>query len=103
MKCEVTAYGKVRKLTLTKSKYGNGRIAILAMEEDGSQWGMLTVNFPDAELEEKEIVVKDYSENESWVPQVLTALSEYFEDTGKKVHSGFVSASIWKMTPACKM
>jgi hypothetical protein len=95
MKCEVTAFGKVLRLNLEKSEYGNGRPAVVAMEDNGEKWGMLTVNIPDTPLEPNEIIVKDYSEGATWVPQVLEKLPEVFEDTGKKAFSGHVAASIW--------
>lgn len=79
-------------------QYGNGRMAIQVGDHDEQeQWGTLTVNVPHAEVGKDEIVVKTYSENAYWVPQVLEAMPDVFEDTGRRVSTGFTEVEIWKV------
>lgn len=46
-------------------KYSNGRIAIQLIDaETGCPVTKATINIPDATLEDNELIIKDYSENE---------------------------------------
>lgn len=46
-------------------KYSNGRPALEILDaQDGSPIMVATVNIPEVKLREKEIIIKDYSENE---------------------------------------
>jgi hypothetical protein len=76
--------------------YSNGRICIQVLDKaDDSPWGKLTVNMPEAELEENEFCIKNWSEN---VEMAAGAFSTgRFEDTGRSVQSGFISAPIWRL------
>lgn len=92
----VNAYGKEHNLYLLQQQYGNQRIAITAHDAaDGGPFGTVTTNLPDFPLEEGEFFVKTWSENQ-WVPQLLTNCN-LFEDTGKRMPTGFVEAQIWKL------
>jgi hypothetical protein len=52
-------------VSLSWGNYSNGRKALrLIDQEDGLPVMTATVNVPEAELTEKEIIVKNYSENE---------------------------------------
>lgn len=82
-------------LLLIEENYTNGRLAIRAIC-DNETWGVLTVNIPEAELEEDEIVVKTYSENKEWATQLIQKLPETFIPTGKTVKTGFVECPIYK-------
>ena len=62
------------------------------------QYAEITTNIEGAEtiLQQDEILVKTWSENESLITSLLN--SGYFEDTGKKVKvSDWCEASIWKI------
>ena len=63
---------------------------------DNETWGVLTVNIPEVELEEDEIIVKTYSENKEWATQLIQKLPETFIPTGKTVKTGFVECPIYK-------
>lgn len=83
---------------LTVNEYGNDRLAIQAMDkEEGDCYGTLTVNIPEADLADNEIFVKDWSENEPWVSQVLEQCPDIFEDTGRRQRTGFTSAAVWRI------
>jgi hypothetical protein len=52
-------------VSLSWGNYSNGRKALrLIDQEDGLPVMTATVNVPEAELAEKEIIIKNYSENE---------------------------------------
>lgn len=58
------------------------------------QFGRLTVCVPDTKLEDGEFLVKTWSEN-VWANRLLE--ESLFEDTGKRVPTGFCEAQIWKL------
>jgi uncharacterized protein (DUF2141 family) len=97
MRTTVNSFGSSVELSLKVLAYANGRIAIEALDfSDGEPYGMLTLNIPEIELEQDEIIVKTYSENAHWVPQVLENLRQHFENTGKIASSGFVKMPIYR-------
>ena len=99
MKTSIEFLGEDVNLELTASQYPNGRLAIVAFDlVDGCRFGTLTVNVPEVELDEGEIIVKTYSDNEGWVPQVLKNLSEHFIPIGKEVNLGYVTVPIYKFS-----
>lgn len=91
----VTCFGETHAIILESNQtYSNGRPAIRAIE-DGAPFGIITTNIPEYDdLKVGEFLVKTWSENE-WVPQLLE--SGLFEDTNKRVSSGFVEAQVWRM------
>lgn len=78
-------------------------ISIQILEESGDDASLepyidITTNIEGAEnlLGENEIMVKTWSENESFIQPLLE--TGYFEDTGKKIRvSEWCEASIWKI------
>jgi hypothetical protein len=89
------AYGA--KLELRKTTYymNKDRIALIAVRiEDEKDYGVLTVNFHDAFLEEGEIAIRDWEENVEMARAVFA--TGFFENTGKTIKSGFVRAPVWK-------
>jgi hypothetical protein len=51
--------------TIRKSQYINGRTALQLIDvNDGMQVAMATVNIPEEKIEEDEVIIKNYSENE---------------------------------------
>lgn len=92
----ITAWGEKRRLVLGPlGRYQNGRLG-LAFLEDDEPYGMLTVNLPDAHLNEGELFIKDWSENEPLVAALIEA--GWLVPTGREVQSGFVFPRV--MTPA---
>jgi len=87
------------EVTLEETVYGNGRRAIVASirNEDGyiEPFGKLTINIPKSELEDDEIIVKDWSENVEFAEACYN--TGLFEDTGKKVITGHIQAPIWRI------
>lgn len=96
--CFIEMFGEVYVIRLQCHHYENGRLAITAIDIfDNAPFGVLTINMPDEKLEENEICVKTWSENEYWVPQVLEFRQDLFEETSRFIPSGFVIANVWKV------
>uniref|UniRef100_A0A6M3IK18 Uncharacterized protein n=1 Tax=viral metagenome TaxID=1070528 RepID=A0A6M3IK18_9ZZZZ len=91
------SWSSEEKTYLEETKYMNGAKAIKIISEDCEPFATLTVNIPEVihELEEDEILVKTWSENEEIANELRN--SELFTDTGKRVSTGFVQAEIWKV------
>lgn len=85
---------KRERLDIMEAAYKGGRRAIFLVSED-LPFGTLTVNLPEEHLEEGEFFVKTWTENEAIAPFILKKAG-LFEDTGKRVDSGFVQAAIWR-------
>lgn len=81
-------------VTLHCGYYSNGRLAIQANCDDGP-YGKLTVNLPDDTVGPNEIFVRTTEENEHLAKAAMK--TGLFEDTGKKVPSGFIEISVWKL------
>lgn len=93
MKTTINFYGEW-DVTLQTSGYPNGRMAIVAMCDNGAVFGKLTTNLPDEPLAGDEIFVRTTEENE-WTPQILQAFPEVFEDTGRRVQTGYIEVQVW--------
>ena len=76
--------------------YSNNEPAVLIIcKDDGSRYGVLSVNLPDITLEPDEFAVKTWSENEEL--SIAAMETGLFEDTGKRIPSEFVKAQVWKL------
>ncbi len=92
--------GKVKFLgwscDVLKKQYYNGRIALALVDSfDGEPVATATVNMPEIDLAEDEVIIKNYSENEG-ILEVLTAAG-IVQPTGRIVESGFVTMEICKL------
>lgn len=92
----INAFGENHTIRTVESHYQNGRIAIKAMNHKGEQFGMLTVNIPDAELADDEFILKNYSENAGWAEEAVAQFGQ-FENTGRFARSGFVTCPIYRI------
>lgn len=96
---KVNLYGTKYNTTFSVNQYGvSGRVAIelFMMGEYGREpFGILTCNLPYVPLEDGEVIIKNWSENEDIAKAALA--SGYFKDTGKRVATGFVEAQIWRV------
>ena len=89
---------KGEPMAIVKGRYSNSRIAYQAICSNGEVFMKITVNLPEednAQLEDGEFFVKTWSENEPYIDTILK--SGLFIDTGKRVETGFVTASVWKL------
>lgn len=100
IRTKVTFQGEVLDVTLHGNYYrgedgrSQGPKAILARLPFGEPLGILTVNVVDHFPAPGEVYVKTWSENSEWAPSLLT--TGLFEDTGRRIHTGFVEAQVWK-------
>ncbi len=89
-----TPYGKA---TLNATRYPKGKsICIQLTSEEGEPFGVLSVNLPEHNnrIERAcEFFVKTWCENAPLIEPMLS--SKLFVDTGRRVETEFVSASIW--------
>lgn len=73
----------------------NNQCPYIQALKDNEDWGRLTVNIlPWIPLNDREILVKTWSENRTWAPLILE--NGPFRDTGRRVPSGFVHAEVWE-------
>lgn len=89
---------KPTQVTLRQRNYANGRPALEIIDAtDGLLFAVASVNLPDVLLEEDEILIKDYSENEG----MLNFLTEnnIITVTENGVESGFVWIPVCKLLP----
>jgi hypothetical protein len=99
MKATINLFAEDHNITIKEARYnGNGNIALQAYAEDGSPFGTITVN-TDLVLKPGYVVVKTYSENSIWVPQLLEQLPNNFRNTGVSIPVGFTEAEIWEYFP----
>jgi len=91
-----TRYGEALVLY---GRYGNDAVAVELVAADGSgeRIAVLSVNLPEhaADLGPGEFFAKTWSENERVARCVLKA--GLFEDTGRRVPTGFVEAQVWRI------
>jgi hypothetical protein len=96
---DVDLYGTIYKVRLIKLKYYEGKTAIegiMASDSDNEEpFSTLSVHIPMTVLEDDEICIKNWSENEQFAKACLA--SGFFLNTGKTVKTGFVEAPIWLM------
>ncbi|MFL1449163.1 hypothetical protein ACI77O_12280 [Pseudomonas tritici] len=81
--------------TLTTHIYGNGRIALRLMEDNGEEYGMLSTNIVDVELDEDMITVPVWKLR----PEILDSqlATGKFEVTGLGVRTGHSVAPVWRV------
>lgn len=93
---KTTVYGEV---LLHRSFYQDGGAPAMTLigidEYPGEQIATLTVNIPGARIACDEFLVKTWSENEQIAADALA--SGLFEDTGRRIATGYVEAQVWKL------
>jgi len=77
--------------------YGEGAVALM-IESDRGREAVATVNIPEIDLPDEQIILKDWSENEG-IPEALEKAG-LIVLTGESVPTGFVLAPIAKMRDA---
>ena len=94
-------YGNIPVEIVPKKYVGSNRMALIMLDAlDGEPVTTITVNIPEAPLDDDEIIVKNYSENEGMLEFLVE--SGLVEDTGKFIQTGFVIVNIVKMTEKLK-
>jgi hypothetical protein len=99
MKATVNCFGETFNLSIKEGRYkDNNNVALQAYSDDGSPFGTITVN-TDVYMGTHFVLVKTYSENAEWVPQLLSQLPNNFRNTGNKIPVGYTEAEIWEYFP----
>lgn len=84
------------ELEVKKMEYANGRIALQLFEVgDFEPYMVATVNLPELPLEEGEVFIKDYSENEGIFEALLRA--GIIEFAGKMADNGYVKVPVCRV------
>jgi len=100
---------KIWDCELILNKYRNGRpaLSLVAWDDDpdndieqGEPIASCTSNLPDEYLDENEVFIKDYSENEGMLQALLDA--KIVLETGRIVRSGFVTLPVCKLCEALR-
>lgn len=84
------------KLSINKRNYSNGRIALQLIDtEDGFPFATATVNIPEAQISDDEVIIKDYSENAG----ILDCLVKHkiISNPIDRLNTGFVTVEICKL------
>ena len=85
-----------KRLFIRKSWYYEGEgIALKITDATGQPYTVLTINLPEARLQEDEFLVKTWSEN-ALIIECIRKL-DIFEETAKRVRTGFCVAEIWRL------
>lgn len=70
-------------------------VALVIRDEMGAPYATLSIRITDqAKLEDGEFAIKNYTENEDIAKTVFE--TGWFEDTGKRVRTGYVEVPIWR-------
>lgn len=76
--------------------YNNGRRAIeLTIQESGEPMAVASVNLPDEPIEDDEVAIKNYSENEGILEVLIHA--NVISEPLREVDLGFVTVPICKL------
>jgi len=94
---KVQLNGTVYDTVFCVKSYYNRRptLVLLTNDQEIDLFCTLTCNLPDIPLEDDEVIIKNWSENEDIAKAALA--SGYFQDTGKRISTGFVQAPIWRV------
>jgi hypothetical protein len=91
-----TKYGETYDVTLKFGKYSNGRTAIELIDcEDGFPLMTATVNLPDAEIQDDEVIIKNYSENEGVLEFLIK--NEIVSPPTRTIPTGWVTCQVVKL------
>lgn len=82
-------------LVLAKARYRRDRIALMVVTVDGGPYAFLTVNVLSEPLAQDEMCIKTWDGQKGIVDRVFE--SGIFEDTGRQVKCGYISAPVWRI------
>lgn len=89
---QIEAFGE--SLSVVEQRYPDGGLHYSCVSDCGEPYGTLSKRLPGTALAEGEVLMKTYSENEPMRQPLLA--SGLFEDTGRRVPSGFVDLEVWR-------
>ena len=74
-----------------------GAPAMELWDEQGAYVVLLSTYLPGVELGSNEFTIKNWTENSRVAEDALA--SGHFEDTGRRIATGFVQAPVWRALP----
>ena len=89
-----TIHGQTYTLEMSKYVSNKNTNAVLISTEDSSEYRKVSVN-TEKKLPAKQLAVKTWSENESWINEFLAQTNWKF--TGETIQSGFVQIPIYEI------
>lgn len=93
-----TKFGSSYQVHLTVGKYRNGQTSLQLIDAvDGTPVATASVSLPDIDLDENEIIVKDYSENEGMLDFLLE--NNIVEMRSEYLEVGYHICSVVKLLP----
>ena len=94
----INQFGQTSKVCVSKRKYSNNRTALELIDvEDGIPYAIATVNLPDVLLQENEVLIKSYSENEGMLEFLIE--NNIVKHNGCGVNSGHVWIPVCELLP----
>lgn len=85
-----------REFVILRVGYYEDRSIALNVETATEPVGKLTVCLPGSRLGSREVLVKTWSENQNLARAALG--SKIFEDTGKRIATGYTEAQVWRVS-----
>lgn len=89
---QVSHNGKIYAIDFKDNQATPGRRALILTDKNGTVEYVATVNIPEEPLGKKEVIIKDYSENEGIQASLIKA--GVIKPTGRSVDTGFVTCDI---------
>lgn len=83
------------ELTIKIGTYNNGRKAIQLLTKEGMPYAVATINIPDADLKEDEVIIKNYSENQGILEMLIE--NDIVVNTYREIKTGMVSVPVCKL------
>ena len=96
----IEMYERTYVVNLYLTYYPAGGAKALVLHSIEGPFATLSVNIPEHKLADDEVLVKTWSENERIIEPVLA--TGLFEDTGRRVPTGYCEAQVWRLTDAAK-
>jgi len=98
MKIQVSMFGQKYGIYLSKKEYHNGCLAILASTDDGEPFATISTLLPESEnLDKDSFYVKNWSENEEVVDQLIKQGVLIVDRKAPVVATGFVLVAAYKL------
>ena len=90
-----TKYRLYENCHLIFGRYSNARVAI-QIYRDYQLIAKATVNIPEAKLNDDEVLIKDYAENQGILQSLIN--NKIITNTGNVIATGFTAVNVCKLT-----
>lgn len=94
----INQLGQTYEVYVSKRKYSNGRTALELIDAaDGLPYAVATVNLPDVLIDQNEVLIKNYSENEGMLEFLIQ--NNIVKHSGYGVNNGHVWVPVCELLP----